>query len=141
MVGVMIGRAIASNPVSFWDTDRRLYGAESNPETVLTRRALVEGYAEYLHDRYDGVEFVDLNVLKKEGNSAGRLPTGNIHMALKPVHGILSGLPGNKRWRNALDTCSKDPSLRQDGPAGVLLATLRECDGSFWDNVVDKGQR
>ena len=136
MIGVMIGRAVQNNPVILWDADRRIYGKERNPETVSSRRMLLEAYCEYLHDRYNKDGF------HGEGKSSIFASTGSVFTALKPVMGVFSGMPGNKKWRNSIDLLARDVTLRTEGgPAAVLEACIKETDGSVFDEPIDKNQK
>ena len=109
--GVMIGRGIISNPMQLWDVDRSLYNEDENPVTALTRGAVLEAYSDYLHDRYDC----------EEGVSSGCL-----HTSLRPVWGILHGCPGQKRFRNVLDSLCK--TMKSSTPAEVLKMALQEAE-------------
>ena len=120
MVGVMIGRAAAANPLCLADVDRSIYGCDSNPITVQTRRHLLEAYSDYLHDTYDA-----------------DLGTGSVFTALRPIMGVFTGLPGNKKWRNSVDVLSRDRSLRDEGgPSAVLSRAISETSSEILDLVV-----
>jgi len=120
MVGVMIGRAAAANPLCLADADRRIYGCETNPETVSTRRRLLEAYSDYLSDVYGSDD----------------LPTGSVFTALRPVMGVFTGIPGNKKWRNAVDVLSRDRELREGGPAAILDRAISETSAEILDALV-----
>lgn len=121
MEGVMMGRAAMSTPCVFANADVLLYGEETNPITATTRRSLLEGYCDYLHDKYS----VDPD---------RTVTSGMVFLAMKPVLGIFHGMRGNKYWRNSLDKFSRDADLRKElGVAGIIKEALQEVDNNILD--------
>mmetsp|Transcript_43615 Transcript_43615/g.102839 ORF Transcript_43615/g.102839 Transcript_43615/m.102839 type:complete len:442 (+) Transcript_43615:75-1400(+) len=113
LLGVMMGRATMNNPCILWDVDRYIYG-ESNPHSAPSRRTIVDEYCAYLEKAHPP----DSEAAERAGVS---------HRAMKPILGLFTGLPGNKHFRNALDTRIRDKDMRTEGPAAILkgvLATL-----------------
>jgi tRNA-dihydrouridine synthase A len=118
MEGVMMGRAAMNTPTIFANTDVLLYGEDTNPVSAQTRRSVLEAYSDYLHDRFP----IEPDI---------KLKPGTIHLAIKPILGILYGHRGNRQWRNNLDRLCRDESLRNEvGPGGIILEAMKDVD---WD--------
>ncbi|SOV14256.1 dihydrouridine synthase, putative [Plasmodium sp. gorilla clade G2] len=83
--GVMIGRACMENITVLSQTDKLVYNQEI-PSTAYSRRTILEAYKKYL----------EKNSLFYNLSSSFEL--------LKPVLGILKGMPGHRIFRNKLDT-------------------------------------
>mmetsp|Transcript_10998 Transcript_10998/g.28695 ORF Transcript_10998/g.28695 Transcript_10998/m.28695 type:complete len:417 (-) Transcript_10998:57-1307(-) len=115
LVGVMIGRAAYNNPCLLADADRRLYGAEANPESARSRHALLTAYCEYL-DR------------EHPASSTDSTGAGAIQGALKPVLGVFHGSPGNKIMRQGINAFSHDKGIRAKGPAAVLRRVMEALE-------------
>ena len=117
--GIMMGRAAMNTPCEFAAADSVLYNEDTDPATALSRRSLLEGYADYLHDKYP-VEI--------------QISPGKIFTALKPVIGVFHGLKGNRQWRVSLDHLCRDIALRQElGPSGILLEAMKGIDDDILD--------
>jgi len=121
MEGIMMGRAAMNTPCVLANTDVLMYGEDTNPLTARTRRCLLEGYCDYLHDMYP-VE------------SDMKVAPGTLFLAMKPVFGVFHGLKGNKQWRNSLDKMSRDTHLRKElGVSGIIRQAFKEIDDSILD--------
>ncbi|KNG74594.1 tRNA-dihydrouridine synthase A [Plasmodium falciparum IGH-CR14] len=83
--GVMIGRACMENITVLSQTDKLVYNQDI-PSTAYSRRTILEAYKKYL----------EKNSLFYNLSSSFEL--------LKPVLGILKGMPGHRIFRNKLDT-------------------------------------
>ncbi|SPJ10258.1 dihydrouridine synthase, putative [Plasmodium sp. DRC-Itaito] len=83
--GVMIGRACMENITVLSQTDKLVYNQDS-PPTAYSRRTILETYKKYL----------EKNSLFYNLSSSFEL--------LKPVLGILKGMPGHRIFRNKIDT-------------------------------------
>lgn len=125
MEGVMMGRAATNTPCLLANADVLLYGEDTNPATAKSRRSLLEGYCDYLHDKYS----VDPD---------RTVTAGEVFLALKPLLGVFHGLKGNKLWRNSLDKFSRDQLIRQEfGVSGIINEALKEVDESILDHPLD----
>ncbi|CAD51870.1 hypothetical protein PFUGPA_02954 [Plasmodium falciparum Palo Alto/Uganda] len=83
--GIMIGRACMENITVLSQTDKLVYNQDI-PSTAYSRRTILEAYKKYL----------EKNSLFYNLSSSFEL--------LKPVLGILKGMPGHRIFRNKLDT-------------------------------------
>jgi tRNA-dihydrouridine synthase A len=117
--GVMMGRAAMNTPCEFAAADSLVYHEDADPATAFSRRSLLEGYADYLHDKYP----VDTQI-----------SPGKVFTALKPVIGVFHGLKGNRQWRVTLDHLCRDVALRQEyGPSGILSQAIKVIDDEILD--------
>ncbi|CRG99398.1 dihydrouridine synthase, putative [Plasmodium relictum] len=82
--GVMIGRACMENITILSQTDKLIYN-EKIPNTAYSRRTVLDAYKSYLEE----------NSIFYNVASAFEL--------LKPILGILKGMPGHRLFRNKLD--------------------------------------
>ncbi|CRG96735.1 dihydrouridine synthase, putative [Plasmodium gallinaceum] len=82
--GVMIGRACMENTTILYQTDKLIYN-EKVPDTAYSRRTALNAYKSYLEE----------NSIFYNVASAFEL--------LKPILGILKGMPGHRLFRNKLD--------------------------------------
>ncbi|SBT76381.1 dihydrouridine synthase, putative [Plasmodium ovale] len=85
LYGVMIGRACMENTTILSYTDKLVYNQDI-PTTAYSRRTILEAYKMYLEH----------NSMLSNLSSAFEL--------LKPILGILKGMPGHRIFRNKLDT-------------------------------------
>ncbi|SBS94584.1 tRNA-dihydrouridine synthase A [Plasmodium ovale curtisi] len=85
LCGVMIGRACMENTTVLSQTDKLVYNQDI-PTTAYSRRTILEAYKMYLEH----------NSMLSNLSSAFEL--------LKPILGILKGMPGHRIFRNKLDT-------------------------------------
>ncbi|KAL8455578.1 hypothetical protein Emag_000573 [Eimeria magna] len=125
--GVMIGRAAANDPCCLAQADKFLYGfdvgflgllnvragAKSNPESARSRRSLLLAYVDYLE-----------TVERKSTKSKSPF------VLLKPVLGVLNGMPGQRHFRHTLDT-----KIRRSAPnetaAEALLQAMDAVENEF----------
>lgn len=82
--GVMLGRACMENTTVLSQTDQLVYN-EKPPHTAFSRRTVLDAYKSYL----------------EENSSLCSLSSA--FELLKPVLGILKGMPGHRIFRNKLD--------------------------------------
>ncbi|EER12264.1 tRNA-dihydrouridine synthase A, putative [Perkinsus marinus ATCC 50983] len=112
--GVMIGRAAYNNPCMLHDADVYLYGCDENPVSAESRGALLEAYADYLHDRYP-----------LESDSP--LTPGTFATSLKPTLGTFANKSGNRMYRHTIDGLIKAHKRdREVGPGDVVRMAMRE---------------
>lgn len=83
--GIMIGRMAMENTVGLAQIDKLFY-KQKVPSTAYSRRTVLEAYIMYLE------EHASLNNI------------ASTFELLKPVLGILKGMPGHRIFRNKLDT-------------------------------------
>ncbi|KAL8439080.1 hypothetical protein Efla_007767 [Eimeria flavescens] len=113
LFGVMIGRAAMNDPCCLAQADTLIYGAKANPESAQSRRNLLSAYVDYLE--------------KYEETSA---KTKSPFLLLKPVLGVLNGMPGQRHFRNTLDTKTRG-SARSETAAEALLQAMDSVDEAF----------
>jgi len=113
--GVMIGRGAMNNPSMLWNADQALYG-EPEPSEPLTRRNVLERYCSYL----EGVH--------PPGDTERTV--GSVHLAVKPVLGLFSGLRGHRAFRATLDAVTRVKSNRDEGPAFVLSEAMKAVEAT-----------
>ncbi|KAF4668636.1 hypothetical protein FOZ61_006102 [Perkinsus olseni] len=120
--GVMIGRAAYNNPCMLHDTDVYLYGCDENPASAQSRGALLEAYADYLHDRYP-----------LESDSP--LTPGTFATSLKPTLGTFANKSGNRAYRQAVDSLIKAHKRSGEvGPGDVIRMAMREMpEDVLWE--------
>ena len=117
--GIMMGRAAMNTPCEFATVDTYMYNEDVNPLSAMSRRTLLESYADYLHDKYP----VDLE-----------LAPGKIFTALKPTLSVFHGHRGNRQWRVTLDHLCRDTKLRSEiGPSGILIEALKSVEEDVLD--------
>lgn len=118
MEGVMMGRAAMNDPCVFANTDVLLYGEVENPQSVYSRRTLLEAYCDYIHDKY---------TIPTDSIT----PVGDVFKAVKPLLGVFHGLKGNKSWRSNLDKFARSDDLRREfGVSGIIEEAMKDID---WD--------
>jgi len=104
--GVMIGRAVAAEPVLFCNVDSEFYGEKSDP--CKTRRDLLEQYCDYC----DWVQ---------SGDGPRRVaPDGKVHVVstallTNAMRNVFCGLPNNRRFLRELNDIYVD---RINAPGG-----------------------
>ncbi|KAF4675043.1 hypothetical protein FOL47_008354 [Perkinsus chesapeaki] len=120
--GVMIGRAAYNNPCILHDADVYLYGCDENPITAQSRGALLEAYADYLHDRYP-----------LESDSP--LTPGTFATSLKPTLGTFANKVGNRAYRHAIDGLIKaHKHSGEAGPGDVIRMAMKELpEDVLWE--------
>ncbi|CDJ35236.1 tRNA-dihydrouridine synthase, related [Eimeria mitis] len=101
----MIGRAAMNDPCCLAHADKLIYGASANPESAHCRRSLLMAYTDYL-ERYEAR--VD------EPKSP--------FVLLKPILGVLSGMPGQRHFRHTLDT-----KIRRSAPDETAVEALHQA--------------
>jgi tRNA-dihydrouridine synthase A len=102
--GVMIGREACNNPWMLAEADRRIFGADTAPES---REAVADAYAAYA------------GAMHATGTPKSVL--------LRNLHGLFQGVPGARRWRRALsdgmaDTRPPDRVIRDALSAMAAIA-------------------
>ncbi|KAF4679982.1 hypothetical protein FOZ62_010976, partial [Perkinsus olseni] len=120
--GIMIGRAAYNNPCMLHDTDVYLYGCDENPASAQSRGALLEAYADYLHDRYP-----------LESDSP--LTPGTFATSLKPTLGTFANKSGNRAYRQAVDSLIKVHKRSGEvGPGDVIRMAMKEMpEDVLWE--------
>ncbi|CDJ43121.1 dihydrouridine synthase domain-containing protein, putative [Eimeria tenella] len=113
LYGVMIGRAAMNDPCCLAQADKLIYGSRENPESAQCRRSLLLAYIDYL-ERYE----------------ARHRKQKSPFVLLKPVLGVLSGMPGQRHFRQALDTKIRC-SCPDEVPAEVLRQAMDVVDSEF----------
>lgn len=103
-LGCMVGRAISNNICMLAETDTKIYNKISDPISAFSRRTLLESYGEYLHDRYD-----EIWEESKQKISA--------FVPIRPILSIFHGEHGNRKWRQHVDSLSKERGI---SPARIL---------------------
>ena len=124
LIGCMLGRAVMNNPILLYDADRAIYQKHANPATAFSRRTILEGYRDFLHDIPEDT-------------------TTSVFIALKPVIGFFFNQPGNRKWRNLIDILARDLDIRREGgPAGVIDEALSQFPHQdLLDLVIDKNMQ
>ncbi|KAL8272344.1 hypothetical protein Esti_003634 [Eimeria stiedai] len=111
--GIMIGRAAANDPCCLAQADTLVYGAKSNPESARSRRSLLLAYVDYL-------EKVDRTSTKSK----------SAFVLLKPVLGVLNGMPGQRHFSHTLDTKIRH-SAPNETAAEALLQAMDAVENEF----------
>jgi len=93
LFGVMLGRAILNHPCLLARIDTTIYGEANDPETAYSRRTVINAYGKYLKEEHND------EVGKKK------------FFLVKPLLGILYGLPGQKFFRRTIDELCRDKSI------------------------------
>ncbi|PFH36782.1 putative dihydrouridine synthase [Besnoitia besnoiti] len=109
--GVMIGRAASNDPCILASVDTDFYGTNVNPPTTGCRRAILDAYREYL-----------IQCTDDGGHSLFSL--------LKPVLGVLNGMPGHRLFRFTLDHLMRDKT-REWTAEEVLSHSMTVIEEAF----------
>lgn len=112
--GVMVGRMAMNHPCLFSCVDSKFYGVY-DPPTARSPRTIVTHYMDYLDTIYP-------DPLGSSGKS--------IFSLLKPILGLLSGLPGSRFYRYHLDEAIRIEGARLC-PSAVILSVLDKVDEAF----------
>nr|CEL68144.1 TPA: tRNA-dihydrouridine synthase A [Neospora caninum Liverpool] len=109
--GVMLGRAASNDPCILGSVDTDFYGASANPPSSHSRRTVLEAYGDYL---------------KPFAEDGGY----SLFALLKPVLGVLNGMPGHRLFRFTLDHLMRDKS-RAWTAEEILSYTMTAVDDAF----------
>ncbi|PHJ16273.1 dihydrouridine synthase [Cystoisospora suis] len=109
--GVMIGRAAAADPCVLAGVDTEFYGLSSSPPSATSRRSVLHAYGQYL-------KRCDPDREK------------SVFPLLKPVVGVLSGMPGHRLFRFTLDRIMREKSHGMPAHA-ILQHAVSTVDESY----------
>jgi len=126
--GIMIGRVAYDNPCMLWNVDTEIYGEETNPAT--TRRQVLNDYITYLKEKYKPT-------CKCHGDGSNQDAQHSIHLAVKPILGILAHKQGSKKFRRELDEYVRLAGLQFCGPGYILEAVLQNTGCEALDELLD----
>ena len=71
-------------------------------------------------------------------HSKPKISSRVIDRSLKPIHGILFGLPKSKTFKRKLDTLSRDLSIRNCGPGYMIRKAMQCVPQELWDKAFTK---
>jgi tRNA-dihydrouridine synthase A len=91
--GVMIGRAVASEPVLFATADSEIYGC---PDPCKSRRVLLDTYCDY-------ADWVQSGEGPRRTTNDGKVQRVSTALLINAMRNVMCGLPNNRKYLRALN--------------------------------------